>query len=527
MIKALKRLIMSHRQLKLFIFSYSLSRGLMRNLSKSKLMAFRQCEKRLWLEVHHPELRVDSAASQASFQVGYQVGDIARKLYDPDGKGVLVDFQTEGFKQAFEHTKQLLQTTQPIFEAGFSANGVLAFADVMIPDKQDEANTWHMIEVKSSTSIKDYHRDDVAVQAYVAKASGVSLKSVSVAYIDTNWVYPGQGKYKGLLVEENVTVEAFNRNEEVKTWVADAQQAVNEKSEPNISIGKHCSTPFDCSFYEYCARDEIKPEYPVNWLPRFSSAKKEELATQGIIDVREVPDELLNETQLRVKLHTLNNKIYFDLQSTKSSLEHLPFPAFFLDFETIQFAVPIWAGTRAYQQITFQFSLHTLLASGELQHSEFLDLSGNNPSEAFAKKLISVCGSNGAVFVYNAGFETARIREIAERYPELSEKLLAINHRVVDLLPIARQYYYNPSQQGSWSIKKVLPAVVPELSYTELEGVQDGGMAMSAFLEGIDARTTANRKAEIEQQLLAYCKLDTYAMVKLWQAFADRKDLNL
>jgi hypothetical protein len=131
------------------------------------------------------------------------------------------------------------------------------------------------------------------------------------------------------------------------------------------------------------------------------------------------------------------------------------------------------------------------------------------------------------VYVYNAGFETGRIRDLAERYPHLSEALLAINVRAVDLLPIARERYYHPSQQGSWSIKSVLPAVVPELRYDALDGVQDGGMAMEAFLEAIHPDTPAERKARIEQQLLAYCALDTYAMVRLWQVFAGRTDLKL
>ncbi len=162
-----------------------------------------------------------------------------------------------------------------------------------------------------------------------------------------------------------------------------------------------------------------------------------------------------------------------------------------------------------------------------MEQTAFLDLSGNNPSEPFAHALIAACGVQGPVFVYNAGFEKARISELAERYPHLSELLLAINPRVVDLLPIARERYYHPSQQGSWSIKKVLPAVVPELRYDALDGVQDGSMAMGAFLEGIHPDTSAARKAQIEQHLLAYCKLDTYAMVRLWQVFAGRTDLRL
>ena len=257
------------------------------------------------------------------------------------------------------------------------------------------------------------------------------------------------------------------------------------------------------------------------------AAKVDALYALGIHDLRYVPDDMLNQTQRLVKTHTLSKTVFFDQESAKASLSELPFPAYFLDFETIQFAVPIWAGTRPYQMITFQYSLHILDESGVLRHHEFLDLSGNNPSERFANALISSCGEDGPVFVYNAGFETSRIRELAEAYPDLSHSLLAINDRVVDLLPIARQTYYHPSQEGSWSIKKVLPAIVPELSYDALEGVQDGGMAMHAFLEGIHPSTAQSRKEQIEQQLLAYCKLDTYAMVRLWQVFAGRSDLNL
>jgi hypothetical protein len=231
--------------------------------------------------------------------------------------------------------------------------------------------------------------------------------------------------------------------------------------------------------------------------------------------------------QQRVKQHTLANTVYFDAAGAAADLAAHSLPAYFLDFETIQFAVPIWKGTRPYQMITFQFSLHTLKEDGQLEHTGFLDLSGNDPSESFAHALIIACGEQGPVYVYNASFETARIRELAARYPELSEPLLAINARVVDLLPIARTRYYHPSQHGSWSIKKVLPAAVPELRYDALDGVQDGGMAMESFLEAIHPDSSAERKAEIEQQLLAYCQLDTYAMVRLWQVFAGRTELRL
>ena len=230
----------------------------------------------------------------------------------------------------------------------------------------------------------------------------------------------------------------------------------------------------------------------------YIGAKAVTLAAQGVIELSNVPDEPLNAKQQRVKNHTLANTVFLDAAGAAADLAVHSLPAYFLDFETIQFAVPIWRGTRPYQQSTFQFSLHTLSESGQLDHTDF-DLSGNDPSESFAKALIAACGQSGPVYVYNAGFETARISELATRYPHLSNSLLAINARVVDLLPIARERYYHPSQQGSCRINKVLPAIVPELRYDALDGVQDGGMAMEAFMEAIHPGTGVDRKKQIEQ----------------------------
>lgn len=499
----------------------------MRTFSKSKLMALRQCPKRLWLEIHRPGLREDSAAAEAGFQVGFQVGEIAQRIYDPEGLGVVIDAQSEGFDRAFARSTELLNAAQPIFEAGFSSGGALAFADVMLSQKARDKQVWRMVEVKSSTSVKDYHRDDVAVQAFVARTAGVPLASIALAHIDSSWVYPGDGNYRGLLKENDLTEEAFARFDEVQGWIAQAQKVAAERSEPTIDTGDHCSSPFECGFYDYCTRNDPKPEYPVHWLPRFSSSKRKELADQGVDDLRHVPDRLLNEIQQRVKDRTLAGTVYFDAAGAAADLAPHGPPAYFLDFESVQFAVPIWKSTRPYQQICFQFSLHFFDASGRLDQVAFLDLSGEDPSAQFARTLISACGKAGPIFVYNAAFEKTRISELAKRYPHLAGPLLAIKERVVDLLSIARARYYHPSQQGSWSIKKVLPAVVPELRYDDLEGVQDGGMAMDAFLEAIHPDTDEARKAQIEQQLLAYCKLDTYAMVRLWQVFAGRTELDL
>lgn len=500
----------------------------MRTFSKSKLLAYRQCPKRLWLEIHHPELRADSSATQASFKVGHQVGEIAQKLYDPKGKGQLINAQEEGFAAAFARSTDLLASSQPIFEAGFKAGGALAFADVMLPKRKAGQRTWRMVEVKSSTSVKDYHRDDTAIQAFVARSAGVPLSSIVLAYIDSGWIYPGGGDYQGLLVEEDLTQEAFAREAKVQAWIAEAQTIAAKRKEPKLGTGVHCSDPYECSFLGYCQGQETQAEYPIHWLPRIQSkALKSHIQDSGITDMRDVPDELLNDQQQLVKAHTLADTSYFDAQNAATDLAIHKLPVYFLDFETIQFAVPIWKGTRPYQQIPFQFSLHRLDRTGKLEKKSFLDLSGGDPSKLFAEALIEACGDRGPVFAYNAGFETARISELSDRFPKLKKALLAINARVVDLLRVAKQHYYHPSQQGSWSIKKVLPAVVPELSYGDLEGVQDGGMAMETYLEAIAKETSQTRKSQIEQQLLAYCSLDTYAMVKLWQYFSGRHDLKI
>lgn len=500
----------------------------MHSLSKSKILAYRQCPRRLWLEIHRPDLSEDSASTEAHFQVGIHIGEVAQQLYDPKNLGVLIDPHQEGFKAAFARTARLLESSQPIFEATFMSDGALVLADVMLPKRKAGMRCWRMIEIKSSTTIKDYHLDDVAIQAFIAKSANVSLVSVAVAHIDSSWVYPGDGNYNGLLIEHNLTKEAFGRNDKVRKWIAEAQSIAAKKGEPKTCTGSHCANPYSCGFLEYCGNKESQVDYPVGWLPRVQSyALKSLINENGVADMRDVPDELLNQNQLLVKTHTLSGETFFDADGAANDLSEHKLPAYFLDFETIVFAIPIWKGTRPYQQIPFQFSLHKLNRSSKLSKKSFIDLSGNDPSSKLAHSLVSNCGIQGPVFVYNAGFETARIRELAKRFPRLKKPLLAINERIVDLLVVARARYYHPSQHGSWSIKQVLPAIAPDLCYDELDGVQDGNMAMHAFLEAIYSETDHERKQELKNQLIKYCELDTFAMVRLWQFFSGRNDLNI
>lgn len=497
----------------------------MRNLSKSKILAFRQCPKRLWLEIHKPELR-DDTASEAVFAIGNQVGEIARGIYDPEGNGVTIDIDALGHSEALAKSAVLLANgLTPIFEAGVTIPGALAYADVMLPEQQDGMVAWKMIEVKSSGSVKDYQRDDIAVQAHIANASGLRLSSVSLAHIDGAFVYPGDGDYRGLLKENDLTEEAFARSEEVREWIAGAQAVVALPDEPEVETGAQCTAPFTCGFCDFCNRDKVveqAPEYPISSLPNLRGWRRDAVEAEATDDLREIPDAHLTSTQLRVKQCSVSGMPFFDAEGAAADLAPHGFPAYFLDFETIRFTVPIWKGTRPHQQLPFQFSLHILDEDGSLKHHGFLDLSGNDPLGAFAQSLIDLCGARGPVFVYNAGFERGRMWDLAKLFPQHAPGLEAIIDRVVDLWPIAKDRYYHPSQHGSWSLKAVLPAAIPDLSYDDLDGVQDGMMAGDAFMEAIDPATTPVRKLELQNQLVEYCKLDTLAMVRLWEFFAGK-----
>jgi hypothetical protein len=219
-----------------------------RVLSKSKLLAFRQCPKRLWLQIHRPDLEETSSATAASFTAGHQVGDVVRRrLFDPEGTGVVIDPEDAGVAAAIARTQTLLTGSVPIFEAGFEG-AARAFADALLPVRKRGKTVWRMVEVKSATSVKDYYREDVAIQVTVAQAAGLALDSIAVAYVDNTWVYPGGGDYQGLFVEEDVSEDAFGVAATVGTWVEEASAVVGLAEETHRATGAHCSSPYVCGF---------------------------------------------------------------------------------------------------------------------------------------------------------------------------------------------------------------------------------------------------------------------------------------
>ena len=490
----------------------------MRTLSKSKILAHRQCPRRLWLTLFTKKPK-DDEKTAARFSAGHTVGAAAQAIYDPRPERVVLDAQTNGYDATFARTAELLRGKSPFFEALFSAGGALAFADVMKPLPR---GAWKMVEVKSSTKMKGYHLEDAAIQFFVAKLSGVKIKALSLAHINSKWVYQGDGDYDGLLVETDVTADVAKRVSEVAGWIAEAQATALKRAEPDIRTGTHCFDPVPCNFHDHCTAQEPQAVHPVSWLPKVQTkALKAHLANPEITELAQVPDELLNPLQRRVKAATLNSKVFFDTKAAASALKSHKLPAYFLDFETVNVPIPLWAGTRPYQQVPFQFSCHRLSRTGTLDHREFLHVHNSDPSVDFVAALLIACDvgtSNAPIFVYNQGFESARIKDLATRFSKQRKALLSVTDRLVDLQPIAKAHYYHPLQRGSWSIKDVLPALVPDLSYEQLEGVKDGGTAPLAFLEIIAEQTEVERKTLLIKQLLAYCKLDTLAMVRVREA---------
>lgn len=482
-------------------------------LSKSKINAGLQCERRLWLETFRRDAMEVTAEAQAAFDTGNEVGEIARQLFGP---GVLIGHQ-DALDRAVAQTEELIAARPrlAVFEAAFRHSDVLVRADVLKPVSRG----YDLIEVKSATRVKDEYFNDCAIQAWVISNAGLPLRRIHVAHINNEYVYRGDGDYTGLLVTEDVTDAVRERLTQVPGWVKRFKQVL-QGDEPEIKTGAHCDTPYSCACFAYCrAQEPAGPKYPVDILPH---AGKLLLALQeeGYADLCKVPaSRLKNPRHLRIRAASISGQPFLDPEAAKE-ISKLAFPRYYLDFETVSFAVPRWAGTRPYQQLPFQWSCHVERADGSLEAKMFLDLSGQPPMRAFAESMLDALGRRGPILVYNAPFEKGRIAELADMFPDLARPLQALLPRVVDLLPIAREHYYHPDMMGSWSIKKVIPTIAPDLDYAGLEDVASSGDAPLAYLEAIHPDTAASRRAELDQALRRYCANDTIAMVRLVQAFA-------
>lgn len=478
-------------------------------LSKSRILLHRQCPKRLWLKVHRPELEEIADSNQARFATGTYVGELAQQLY-PDG--VLIDGDNLG--QAVADTKVILAgEKRPIFEATLQAGGLLIRADLLLPDQ----DSYRMVEVKSSTSVKDYHLTDAAIQSWVAQQAELPLTSVEIAHIDNSFVYPGGGDYQGLFHYADVSKQISGMKDEVPDWIKDAQETLSAE-EPFIAAGDQCNSPFPCSFIGYCSpKTESESDFPPEVLP-YGKTLATTLRAEGYMDLRDVPETRMeNWKHQRVWRVTKSGQAELNSEAGQI-IAALPYPRYYIDFETINPAVPVWAGTRPYVQVPFQWSCHIETAKSVMTHCAFLADGQSDPRRPFTESLIDAVGTHGPVFVYNAPFERSRMQELAEYYPDLAPALEAAIDRIVDLLPIAREHYYHREMRGSWSIKAVLPTIAPDLAYDNLE-VANGGMAQDAFAEIMQPDTLPERRMQLRDALLLYCERDTLAMVRIAHYF--------
>ena len=454
-------------------------------LSKSRITAGLQCGKRLWLAIHRPELEVYSADTQRRFAAGNNVGEVARELY---GAGELID-GGRNLSQALRDTTAALAAPGDVmlYEATFRHSGVLIRADVL--ERRD--GRYRMVEVKSATRLKEYHLQDVAIQAWVTEGAGVPLDVLGVAVIDTDFVYPGGGDYHGLLHEIAVADQARPLMAHIPGWVRGFNELLAGPL-PAIRTGPQCRRPFECPFIAFCEEQEGK-------LPR---ARGDELDLAGACTPAATMDATIDVTAGAVD------------QAAPAFLAALSYPRYYLDFETVQFAVPPWVGTKPFQQLVFQWSCHVETRPGELEHLEFLDISGEPPMRAAAEALLAALGAAGPIFVYHDS-EKWRLTEMARMFPDLAPRLEAVMGRLVDLLRLTRDHYRHPALGGSYSLKTVLPTIDPELNHALLADVQDGLSAQAAFHEAMAPHTTADRREAVRRSLLEYCALDTLALVRV------------
>ena len=479
-------------------------------LSKTRFGAGLQCFKRLYLECYSPELAgpVDPS-QQALFDAGTAVGILATQRF-PEGR--LID------EPYYEHSRAGASTSEAIadplvpaiYEAAFTFEGIRIRVDVL---SRNSGGTFDLVEVKSSTSVKPEHIPDAAIQLHVVEGSGIPVRKAFLLHIDNSYVYEG-GPYdlSKLFWLEDITDQARTFLSSIPESLADMWAVLRQDVTPSVEIGSQCTRPYQCPFYKHCRQDT--PEHHIEQLPRARPELMEKLRTAGILDISKIPPTFptLTVNQQRVRDSVVTGRPYISPELS-AALNQVAYPLHFLDFETFNPALPAYPGTRPYQVIPFQWSLHVRDSVGKLSHASFLHDGDGDPRETFSTSVLDAIESEGTIVVYSS-YEQTVIKHLAEEFPQYGERLLALYDRLFDLLAVVRTHYYHPNFHGSYSIKAVLPALVPDMTYSDLE-IQDGSNASAAFAQMIAPSTKEPERERIRNALLDYCQMDTLAMVRL------------
>ena len=481
-------------------------------LSKSQYIRGLQCVKSLWLYKYKRKEAVTppGAATQVVFDIGSRVGELACQLF-PDGEAIV--FEGTTFEEKIALTKKYMEEgVENIYEATFNFNGMLVMVDIL----HRGVDGWEIFEVKSSTEVKDVYVDDASIQYYVLNGCGLDVNSVSIVHINNKYVRGEELEINKLFTIVDLTDDVKELQEQILLNLDRLEDVVdNKEDEPSIDIGMHCFKPYECDCKEYCWKGV--PDYSIFDLAGIRKDKAFDIYSQGVQTIQDIQDISIFSAGQQIQIESeLQNKTIINHDAIRTFLNEMTYPLYHLDFETFQQAIPEFEGVSPYQQIPFQYSLHIEHKNSSPVHKEFLAEEGIDPRKALAERLVNDIPVDVMVLAYNMGFEKGVIRKLADRYPEMPSDLMAIHNNIKDLMtPFQKKYYYVPSMRGSYSIKSVMPALVPEMdqAYKDLEGIHNGGEAMNAYaslhLKDLDDRL------QIRSSLLEYCKLDTLSMIKI------------
>jgi predicted RecB family nuclease len=479
-------------------------------LSKSRFMAGVQCLKRLYLQVRQPELAAaPDEAALATLRQGQEVGELARTAF-PDG--VLVKASQTRLSDALDRTQQLLADTsvQAVFEGTFNQDSVLVRTDILDRGAQGK---WRLIEVKSSTKVKDHHRYDVGIQQYVLSHAGLTT-TPCLMHLNRDYVYNGREYEPGkLFTIEEMEPEVGKLIEELPGLVRLQRLILSQSDQPDIEPGPQCTDPVQCEFFDYC--NKPLPDDHVSLLPGIKATRVNQLAAMGITSIHEIPEDFPLSQRQRRACHCIQTQTPFFGKGLHEAIGQLKYPLFFMDFETLNPAIPRFAGMRPYDPIPFQWSIHMRSTpGGQAERYEFLAQDSSDPRLPFLTSLLEVIGQEGHVIVYNRGFESQRLAELAHWLPDHADQIERARARLWDLLDVVRKNVYHPDFRGSFSLKQVLPVLIPDMTYEGME-VSEGEQAGLAWDKMVRGQVSEEDKQRLRNALLEYCSQDTFAMVRL------------
>lgn len=485
------------------------------NLSKSLYTRGLQCVKSLWLKKYQKDvLTPPDTSAEAIFATGDKVGALACELF-PNGKEI--PFEGTSFEEKTALTKKWLdEGLQNIYEATFVYDNILVMVDIL---HINDDNSVEINEVKSSTEVKDVYLDDASIQYYVLNGLGYKVKKTNIIHINNKYIRGNELEVDKLFSVVNVSDEVLELQENIPFHLKNFRSHLaDKKTEPIIDIGEQCSKPYACDAIEYCWKQKNIPDYSIFNISRLRTDKKFSLYKDGIINFNQLENiSSFSPTQQVQILSEQENKTIINKKAIEKFIETLSYPLYHLDFETFQQAIPEWQGISPFMQIPFQYSLHIETKNGELEHKEFLAQEGIDPRYKLAQQLVQDIPNNVTVLAYNMGFEKGVLRKLADMFTEFSDSLLAIHDNVHDLMiPFQKKDYYTPSMKGSYSIKYVLPALVPEMekAYKELDNIHNGSEAMQTYAK-LSGMIDKDEVTRLRESLLRYCELDTLAMVKI------------